>query len=181
MCINNLTHFPPVPYWYTFKAVSICIVGVMSYICTHVFNVLSSFAFPSSSKRASTSAPGEDNSASRAIAKRKTILLMPRKSVSKAEQDAFEHICGQWQIVVERLSDRQRPVLQSNTLGDPHTIQPRMLCSVRAMYIALLHGYMYACACPSSIPSVREQNNAYCRWYMRTCRSEEHTSELQSR
>jgi len=44
-----------------------------------------------------------------------------------------------------------------------------MLCSVRTMCIALLHEYMYACAYQTSIPSVREQNNACCQWYMRTC------------
>ena len=35
-------------------------------------------------------------------------LLMPRKSVPKAKQDAFEHICGQRRTVVKQLSDRQR-------------------------------------------------------------------------
>mmetsp|Transcript_100196 Transcript_100196/g.161537 ORF Transcript_100196/g.161537 Transcript_100196/m.161537 type:complete len:135 (-) Transcript_100196:350-754(-) len=97
------------------------------------------------------------------------MLLMPRKSVPKAKQDAFEHICGQRRTVVKQLSDRLPTVQQNNTPGDPHTIHPRMLCSVRTMWIALLHEYMYACACPTSIPSVREQNNACCRWCMRTC------------
>jgi len=60
-------------------------------------------------------------------------------------------------------------VLQSNTPGDPHTIHPRILCSVRTMCIALLHEYMYACAYPTSIHNVREQNNACCRWCMQTC------------
>jgi len=85
------------------------------------------------------------------------MLLMPRKSVPDAKQDAFENMFGQRRTVVKQLSDRQRPVLQSNTPGDPYTIHPRMLCSVRTMCIALLHEYMYACACPTSIPSVREQ------------------------
>jgi len=48
---------------------------------------------------ASTSAPGGDNSVSRAIAKRKTMLLMSRESVPNAKQDAFEHICGQRRTV----------------------------------------------------------------------------------
>jgi len=60
---------------------------------------------------ASTSAPGGGDSASRAIAKRKTMLLMPRKSVPKEKQDAFQNICGQQRTVVKQLSDRQRPVL----------------------------------------------------------------------
>ena len=60
-------------------------------------------------------------------------------------------------------------MLQSNTPGDPHTIHPHMFCSVRTMCIALLHEYMYACACPTSIPNVCEQDNACCRWCMRTC------------
>jgi len=50
-----------------------------------------------------------------------------------------------------------QPVLQSNTPGDPNTIHPRMLCSVCTMCIALLHDDMYACACPTSIPSVRSK------------------------
>jgi len=50
-----------------------------------------------------------------------------------------------------------------------HRKFPCILCSVRTMCIALLHEYMYACACPTSIPSVREQNNACCRWCMWTC------------
>ena len=97
------------------------------------------------------------------------MFLMPRKSVPKAKQDAFESICGQRRTVVKQLSDRQRPVLQNNNPGDPHTIHLRMLCSVRTMCIELLHEYMYACACPTSLPSAREQNNPYCRWCMRTC------------
>ena len=35
--------------------------------------------------------------------------------------------------------------------------------------ITLLHEYMHAFACPTSIPSVREPNNACCCWCMRTC------------
>jgi len=31
---------------------------------------------------------------------------MPRKSVPKAKQDVFEHICGQQRTVVKQLSDR---------------------------------------------------------------------------
>ena len=42
---------------------------------------------------------------------------------------------------------------QSNTPGDPQTIHPRVFFSVRTMCIALLYEYMYACACPTLIPS----------------------------
>jgi len=40
------------------------------------------------------------------------MLLMPRKSVPKAKQDAFEHICGQLWTVVKQLNDRQRAYAQ---------------------------------------------------------------------
>ena len=88
------------------------------------------------------------------------MLLMPRKSAPKAKQDAFENICGQRRTVVKQLSDRQQHVLQNNTPGDARTIHPRMLCSARTMFIALLREYMYAFA--TSLPSVREENNACC-------------------
>ena len=61
---------------------------------------------------ASTSAHGGDNSACSATAKRKTMLLMARKAVPKAKQDAFQHICGKRRIVVKQLSDRQQAYAQ---------------------------------------------------------------------
>ena len=54
----------------------------------------------------------EAKSACSATAKRKTMLLMARKAVSKAKQDAFEHICGKLRTVVKQLSDRQRDYAQ---------------------------------------------------------------------
>jgi len=40
------------------------------------------------------------------------MLLMARKAVPKAQQDAFEHICGKLRTVVKQLSDRQRDYAQ---------------------------------------------------------------------
>mmetsp|Transcript_26496 Transcript_26496/g.38982 ORF Transcript_26496/g.38982 Transcript_26496/m.38982 type:complete len:134 (-) Transcript_26496:415-816(-) len=76
-----------------------------------------------------------------AIAKGKTIPLIPSKSVPKAKQDAFEHICGQRQTVVKQLSDRQRLPLCYRATSRVIHIQSTRACT---MCIALLHEYMLA-------------------------------------
>jgi len=87
---------------------------------------------------ATISAHSGGDSACSAVAKRSTILLMTRKAVPKAQQDALEHICGKWQQWSSNWTTGSgqtrsgcQPVRQDNTMVDPHTIHLRVLCSVR--------------------------------------------------
>jgi len=91
-----------------------------------------------------TSAHGGGDSACNAIAKRETILLIPRKAVPKAKQDAFEHICGKRRTVVNQLSDRQRASAQRMP-----TCATRIVC--RVIYAQL----PCACLSPFSLQACR--------------------------